>query len=130
MLSVPIKLNVANRRIVWTVGPGSAGAFHHIRLRHADGPVASLGRVSQCYESFSLNGYTLGSCRRTCFRSRHVTYFAPTAISTFDFRRLITCNLRWFRESRRYLNTLTLGLSATIALALCGSNRDSSKRIK
>lgn len=69
----------------------------------------------QYYESFSLNGYTLGSCGGPVFGVG--TSMTFRANYNFDLRFQTTYYLQppMVRESRQHLNTLTLGLSANIA---------------
>ena len=110
--SVPIKLNVTDRLDSWAA---SAGAYfsYPITARWRTGGKVLAGY--QYYESFSLNGYTLGSCGGPVFGVG--TSMTFRANYNFDLRFQTTYYLQppMACGSRQHLNTLTLGLSANIA---------------
>ncbi len=110
MSSVPIKLNVAESTDRLDSWAASAGAYfsYPITARWRT-RWQGLGRVSQWRILFPERIYA-GELPEDLFSSRHVhDIFAPTTISIFDFRRLITCNLRWFARVVSTFNTLTFG---------------------
>ena len=113
--SVPIKLNVAESTDCLDSWAASAGAYfsYPITARWRTGGKVLAGY--QYYESFSLNGYTLGSCGGPVFGVG--TSMTFRANYNFDLRFQTTYYLQppMVRESRQHLNTLTLGLSANIA---------------
>ena len=113
--SVPIKLNVAESTDRLDSWAASAGAYfsYPITARWRTGGKVLAGY--QYYESFSLNGYTLGSCGGPVFGVG--TSMTFRANYNFDLRFQTTYYLQppMVRESRQHLNTLTLGLSANIA---------------
>lgn len=113
--SVPVTLSIAESTDRLDSWSASAGAYfsYPITARWRTGGKVLAGY--QYYESFSLDGYTLGSCGGPVFGVG--TSMTFRANYNFDLRFQTTYYLQppMVRESRQHLNTLTLGLSANIA---------------